>query len=59
MSQLPENSKAQPENGQGTITRVRGSDIEFASGRLPTINDAMMIELVTVSLSDQRPPEES
>jgi F-type H+-transporting ATPase subunit beta len=47
MDQLSDNSKAQPENEQGIVTRVRGSvvDVEFASGRLPAINDAMTIEL--------------
>jgi F-type H+-transporting ATPase subunit beta len=47
MNQLPDDSKAERENEQGTVTRVRGSvvDVEFASGRLPAINDAMMIEL--------------
>ncbi|MFZ2063738.1 MAG: F0F1 ATP synthase subunit beta [Candidatus Binatus sp.] len=47
MNQLPDNSKAQTENGQGTVTRVRGSvvDVEFADGPLPAINDAMMIDL--------------
>ena len=46
-NQLPNNSKAEPENERGTVTRIRGSvvDVEFASGRLPAINDAMMIEL--------------
>src|SRR5208282_1021559 len=34
-------------NEPGVVTRVRGSvvDVEFASGGLPAINDAMMIEL--------------
>lgn len=47
MNQVQDNSKAQPENEQGKVTRVRGSviDVEFASGGLPAINDAMMIEL--------------
>ena len=47
MNQLRDNSKTQPENEQGKVTRVRGSvvDVEFASGGLPAINDAMMIEL--------------
>jgi len=47
MDQPPDYSKVQPENEQGIVTRVRGSvvDVEFARGRLPAINDAMMIEL--------------
>jgi len=47
MDQLPDNSKAQPENEHGIVTRVRGSvvDVEFARGPLPAINDAMVIEL--------------
>ncbi len=47
MAHLPDNSKAQTEIEEGTVTRVRGSvvDVEFAYGRLPAINDAMMIEL--------------
>ena len=47
MNQLPNTSKAEPENERGTVTRIRGSvvDVEFASGGLPAINDAMMIEL--------------
>ncbi|MGB8411677.1 MAG: F0F1 ATP synthase subunit beta [Candidatus Binatus sp.] len=47
MDQVSDNSKAQPENENGIVTRVRGSvvDVEFASGRLPAINDAMTIEL--------------
>ncbi len=42
-----DNSKPDPENERGIVTRVRGSvvDVEFALGRLPAINDAMMIEL--------------
>jgi len=46
MNQIPDR-KAETENEQGTLTRVRGSvvDVEFASGRLPAINDAIMIEL--------------
>ena len=41
------NTKANGENERGIVTRVRGSvvDVEFASGRLPAINDAMTIEL--------------
>ena len=47
MNQHLDNSKAETANEQGTVTRVRGSvvDVEFAGGRLPAINDAMMIEL--------------
>ena len=47
MDQLSDNWKAQPDNEQGIVTRVRGSvvDVEFARGRLPAINDAMTIEL--------------
>jgi F-type H+-transporting ATPase subunit beta len=47
VDQLPDNSKPQPENAQGTVTRVRGSvvDVEFADGPLPAINDAMVVEL--------------
>src|SRR5208283_3131481 len=47
MDQHSDNSRANPENERGTVTRVRGSvvDVEFALGRLPAINDAMMIEL--------------
>ena len=47
MDQLSDNSKAQPDNENGIVTRVRGSvvDVEFACGRLPAINDAMTIEL--------------
>ncbi len=47
MDQPPDNSKANPENERGVVTRVRASvvDVEFASGRLPAINDALMIEL--------------
>ena len=47
MNQHLDNSKTETENEQGTVTRVRGSvvDVEFASGGLPAINDAMMIEL--------------
>ncbi len=47
MYQLSDNWKAQPENERGIVTRVRGSvvDVEFARGRLPAIDDAMMIEL--------------
>ncbi len=47
MDQHSDNSRANPENERGTITRVRGSvvDVEFAAGSLPAINDAIMIEL--------------
>ncbi len=47
MDQSSHNSKAGPENELGVVTRVRGSvvDVEFAFGRLPAINDAMVIEL--------------
>jgi len=40
------NSNAAKESA-GRVTRIRGSviDVEFAEGRLPAINDAMMIEL--------------
>jgi F-type H+-transporting ATPase subunit beta len=47
MDQPSDDSKASPDNAPGVVTRVRGSviDVEFALGRLPAINDAMMIEL--------------
>jgi F-type H+/Na+-transporting ATPase subunit beta len=47
MDQSSDNSKAVPENERGIVTRVRGSvvDVAFALGRLPAINDAMVIEL--------------
>ncbi len=47
MDQHSDNSNADRENERGVVTRVRGSvvDVEFAHGRLPAINDAMMIEL--------------
>jgi len=47
MDQHSDNSNADWENERGVVTRVRGSvvDVEFAHGRLPAINDAMMIEL--------------
>lgn len=47
MDQPSDNSKANPEDARGIVTRVRGSvvDVEFASGHLPAINDAMTIEL--------------
>ena len=47
MDQLSNDSKANHEDAPGIVTRVRGSvlDLEFSSGNLPAINDAMMIEL--------------
>jgi hypothetical protein len=47
MDRTSGNSKANPEDERGIITRVRGPvvDVEFASGRLPSINDALMIEV--------------
>jgi len=47
MDQHSDNSNADRQNERGVVTRVRGSvvDVEFAHGRLPAINDAMMIEL--------------
>jgi len=46
MNESSDNSKADP-NEPGIVTRVRGSvvDVEFASGRLPAINDAITIAL--------------
>ena len=47
MNQPSDNLKANSESDSGTVTRVRGSvvDVEFVSGSLPAINDAMTIEL--------------
>ncbi|MGO9607241.1 MAG: F0F1 ATP synthase subunit beta [Candidatus Binataceae bacterium] len=47
MDQTSDNSKVNAENERGIVTRVRGSvvDVEFVTGRLPAINDAMTIEL--------------
>ncbi len=47
MEQSPDISKANSAAQRGIVTRVRGSvvDVEFASGHLPSINDALMIEL--------------
>jgi len=47
MEQPSNNLKANSESDPGTVTRVRGSvvDVEFVSGPLPAINDAMTIEL--------------
>jgi F-type H+/Na+-transporting ATPase subunit beta len=52
MDQPSDHSKADPENERGIVTRVRGSvvDVEFASGHLPAINDAMTIELESQAL---------
>jgi F-type H+-transporting ATPase subunit beta len=46
MDQPSDNSKANSEGNPGTVTRIRGSvvDVEFGSGPLPAINDAMTIE---------------
>jgi len=47
MDQSSDNSTANAENERGIVTRVRGSvvDVEFATGRLPAINDAITIQL--------------
>ena len=47
MSEVSDNSSAVPASEQGFVTRIRSSvvDVEFPSGPLPAINDAMTIEL--------------
>jgi hypothetical protein len=45
MDESSENPRANPKDEPGKVTRVRGSlvDVEFASGRLPAIKDAITI----------------
>jgi F-type H+/Na+-transporting ATPase subunit beta len=45
MLESSENSRA-PEESRGAVTRIRGSvvDVEFPSGRLPPINDSIIVE---------------
>jgi len=47
MDQTVDNPITDAEDERGLVTRVRGSviDVEFATGHLPAINDALMIEL--------------
>ena len=47
MDRVNDNARVGPVNDCGFVTRVRGSviDVEFATGRLPPINDALAIEL--------------
>jgi hypothetical protein len=55
MAKMEDHSDKRPSgraNDRGSVTRIRGSvlDIEFAPGRLPAINEAVVIES-DVSLS--------
>jgi len=47
VDRVNDNASVGPVNDCGFVTRVRGSviDVEFATGRLPPINDALAIEL--------------